>query len=74
MTADASYDSAKFKALIEEQQSPITVVLENASDNPSTGSKKVWQLYTRRWGILASFFFINLLQCISWMCVSVLAI
>lgn len=42
MTAEASYDSAKFKALIEEEASPIVVVMENASDNPSTGSKKVF--------------------------------
>jgi predicted MFS family arabinose efflux permease len=74
-----STGSIKFKAIIDENSTQYKgkeddlLHDEVVDDIKSQGSNEPkYQLYPRRWLILSSFFLINLLQCISWMCVSVL--
>lgn len=77
---DQSTGSMKFKAIIDEKSTQYKdkeddlLQDEVVDDIKSQGSNEPkYQLYPRRWLILSSFFLINLLQCISWMCVSVLS-
>ena len=81
---DESTGSTKFKAMIDENATEYKSkenellhdeivdgeIVDDIMSQGSNGPK--FKLYPRRWLILSSFFLINFLQCINWMCVSVL--
>lgn len=62
---------------MKEGREELAVMVEDVDSEPGElkspiSPSRSFTLYKQRWGILGSFFLFNLMQCISWMCVSVL--